>query len=81
MASSIDVLHIECEERDERYLQGGNFFGTEDVGPPPLEPLPEEALPLAGYSGGPGVSGGASGGASSLMIKLPGKMSKTPPAT
>ena len=34
------------KQRDARFLAGGNFFGTETVAPPPLEPLP------------PGVPGG-----------------------
>ena len=34
-------------ERDDRYLDGGNFFGTERVGFLPLEPLPDPPEPVA----------------------------------
>ena len=64
-------------ERDARWLSGGNFFGTEAIAPPPLEPLPidfvaAEATGAAGSTGG--AAAGAGGGAApSLVLKLPGK--------
>lgn len=33
-------LDIDCDERDHRWLRGGNFFRTEEVAPPLREPLP-----------------------------------------
>ena len=43
--SAFEALHIECEERDNRLLEGGNFFGTETVAPPLRPPLPEKEPP------------------------------------
>jgi hypothetical protein len=74
-ADAIALRSPIIHERDARYLAGGNFFGTEAVAPPPLEPLAsdlrlEEELPGVAR----GASGGASiaGGASALVMKLPG---------
>ena len=78
------------KERDERYLNGGNFFGTEKIAPPPLEPLaidflepelPPEPIPAAGpSSSGAGSSSKAAPppAAPSLLIKLPGNKRKAP---
>ena len=61
-------------QRDTRYLQGGNFFGTEPVGPPPREPLPIDFAPRdLGAS-----QGSAPGTGPPLTLKLNvGKASKS----
>ena len=69
MASPFDALHIPCEERDQRFLMGGNFFGSELVAPPPLEPLPIDfAPPELPVAEGPS---GSSSTPPPLLIKLP----------
>lgn len=40
MPDAFPELNVDCEERDARYLAGGNFFGAEEVGPPPRDPVP-----------------------------------------
>jgi len=54
-------------ERDERWLNGGNFFGTEAVSPPFLEPLPEPPIPEPVTNVAPSVAV-----ASLTTVKLPG---------
>ena len=44
MAAGLEPLHIDCDERDSRFLNGGNFFGTEDIAEPPLSPLDEDTF-------------------------------------
>jgi hypothetical protein len=53
------------EERDARWLNGGNFFGTELEGPPPRDPddLPPPPEPAAAAPSEP----------PKLILKLPGK--------
>ena len=43
-AAALEPLHIDCDERDFRFLNGGNFFGTEEVAEPPLSPLDEDVF-------------------------------------
>ena len=84
--SGFEPLNISCaetKERDARYLSGGNFFGTEAIAPPPLEPLAidfmeEEELVDASPAGGASSSGAgssskAAAAAPPLMIKLPAR--------
>ena len=64
----LEELSIQCDERDARYLAGGNFFGSESRAPPPRPPLDSdfldpEDLPDAPKGGTP----------TSSTIKLPGK--------
>ena len=44
VARMLQELSIQCEERDQRYLSGGNFFGPELKAPPPRSPLPSDYL-------------------------------------
>lgn len=41
--SALETLHIECEERDYRFLRGDNFFGTETHADPLLPIMQSKA--------------------------------------
>ena len=43
-AQSLAIKSEIVRERDTRWLEGGNFFGTEAAALPPLEPLPIDAI-------------------------------------
>jgi hypothetical protein len=82
------ALTLRCDERDNRYLMGGNFFGSEQVAPPELEPMAVDRMlmdQLAAASAAAAAAKSGGGGSSSsgqlppLILKLPGKGSKTPP--
>ena len=75
----LSVVSSIVQERDDRLLSGGNFFGREAVADRPLTPLPEppEPEPLPGAMGAAGASG--AGGANPILLKLPGKAGNKPP--
>lgn len=69
-----ESITINADVRDQRFLSGGNFFGTEAVGPPPrdpndLPPPPEPAVP----AGGAAAAKGGAPNAPPLMLKLPSR--------
>ena len=73
-----EALHCgsaRCEERDHRFLNGGNFFGSEPVAEPPREPLAIDSMDITK----PGEMIAASGQAvpqPQLLLKLPGTKGK-----
>lgn len=89
-----EALSLCCDERDQRFLAGGNFFGRESASDPERDPLAVDlviadhmaaAVEAQRAAAAAKAGGGAAAAASSqslppLMVKLGGKGSaKTPP--
>ena len=70
------ITSAESKERDQRYLNGGNFFGTEAVAPPPREPLAIDFLEPEETSGAGGSAAVAAAAPPPLMVKLPAAKGK-----
>mmetsp|Transcript_18991 Transcript_18991/g.48596 ORF Transcript_18991/g.48596 Transcript_18991/m.48596 type:complete len:89 (+) Transcript_18991:40-306(+) len=64
-----EPLCCDSEERDLRYLSGGNFFGREARAPPPLEPLASDFIDEDAALAQPNST--SSTPAPSLTLKLP----------
>ena len=85
-SNSLSINSDISDQRDQRWLSGGNFFGTEAVAPPPLEPLPidaikaeAEAAAKAAEAAARGASGPGPVPAPPIMLKLPNaKKNKSP---
>lgn len=68
---ALTEISVECEDRDMRYMDGGNFFGPELDSEPFREPLQIDEDPAAPGSG--------NGGASAAAASHNRGGSKTPP--
>ena len=71
-SNSLAINNDIIDERDQRWLSGGNFFGDEPVAPLPLEPLPIDEIKAEAEAVAK-TSMGASGPALAppIMLKLP----------